>query len=99
MFTKLIGKGGIAEVKLAVHKSTGISRAIKILNKYHLSDRQIRQSIKEIEILAQLDHPNIAQIHEFFEDERFIYVIEDLYTGGELVDKIINDDDEDGLSE
>ena len=34
------------------------------------------------------DHPNILKIQEFYEDDRFYYIVTDLCNGGELFQKI-----------
>ena len=47
------------------------------------------QFLSEINILAQLDHPHILKLYEFFEDDKNFYIITELCTGGELFDKII----------
>jgi calcium-dependent protein kinase len=44
---------------------------------------------KEINILKSLDHPNIIKVYEFFKTDRYIYIINELCTGGELFDKIV----------
>ena len=43
----------------------------------------------EIDILKNLDHPNIVWLYEVFEDNDFIYLITELCTGGELFDVIL----------
>ena len=45
---------------------------------------------KEINILKTLDHPNIIKVYEFFKTEKYIYIINELCTGGELFDKIVD---------
>lgn len=45
--------------------------------------------INEIELLRQLDHPNIVKIFEFFQDDKRFYIVTELLKGGELFDKII----------
>ena len=42
----------------------------------------------EINNLKNLDHPNILKIYEYFEDKRSYSVIMDMCNGGELFDKI-----------
>jgi calcium-dependent protein kinase len=46
--------------------------------------------LTEIQILKQLDHPNILKIYEFYQDKKNYYIIIELCTGGELFDKIID---------
>ena len=45
---------------------------------------------KEINILKTLDHPNIIKVYEFFKTEKYIYIINELCTGGELFDRIVD---------
>ena len=44
--------------------------------------------LKEIDVLSQLDHPNIIKIYEYFMDDVNFYIITEIATGGELYDKI-----------
>ena len=46
------------------------------------------QLLDEIEIMCQLDHPNIIKLEEVYESEDFIYLVEELCTGGELFDRL-----------
>jgi calcium-dependent protein kinase len=42
-----------------------------------------------VKILQTLDHPNILKLYEYFEDEKNVYLITELCSGGELFDKIV----------
>jgi calcium-dependent protein kinase len=41
--------------------------------------------------MRQMDHPNILRLFETFEDAKYIYLILELCTGGELFDKIASE--------
>ena len=42
-----------------------------------------------MEILRQVDHPNIIKFHESYVDYRYIHIVMELAEGGELFDKIV----------
>lgn len=48
-----------------------------------------KRLFNEVEVLRKLDHPNILKVFEFFEDEKYFYIVTELCTGGELFDQII----------
>ena len=66
-----------------------IIRALKEINKETIIDgEEIRN---EIEVLKNLDHPNIMKIYEFFEDDQKMYLINEFCGGGDvagLMDKL-----------
>ncbi len=39
----------------------------------------------EIDILKQVDHPNIVKMHDIFEDDKYIYIVMELLSGGEVI--------------
>lgn len=45
----------------------------------------------EINVLRNLDHPNIVKIYEYFEDEKRFYIVTELCSGGELFDFILKE--------
>mmetsp|Transcript_16118 Transcript_16118/g.13654 ORF Transcript_16118/g.13654 Transcript_16118/m.13654 type:complete len:156 (-) Transcript_16118:463-930(-) len=40
--------------------------------------------------MKKLDHPNIIKLYEIYEDARYIYLVLELCSGGELFDRITN---------
>jgi calcium-dependent protein kinase len=88
IFNKTLGSGGYGEVRKGIHRATGEERAIKIIYKQDLLEEEKKIIIKEIDILKKTDHPHIVKINEFFEDERFLYIVMELLEGGELFDRI-----------
>ncbi|TMW68148.1 hypothetical protein Poli38472_007820 [Pythium oligandrum] len=68
--------------------------ACKVIDKRRLSsnpqnDGILRHLRCEVEIQGRLDHPNIAKLEEFYENDSFIVLIMELLEGGELFDTII----------
>lgn len=44
--------------------------------------------MNEIEVLKEIDHPNIIKIIEYYESENSLYLVTEYLDGGELFDKI-----------
>lgn len=88
IFATPLGTGAYGEVRKAKHYSSNEMRAIKIIYKQDLPEEEKNAIMKEILILKKTDHPHIVKIYEFFEDERFMYIVMELITGGELFDRI-----------
>ena len=51
----------------------------------------IKFLIKNFKLKLLKDHPNIIKIFEFYQDERYFYIVTELCSGGELFDKIIEE--------
>lgn len=66
-----LGRGGMARVYLAESLGSGLLRklvVLKVLNQELASDPEMRQAfVREAEISARLNHPNIVNVHEVFE--------------------------------
>ena len=58
--------GAYGEVRKCLHKETRALRAVKIINKKYLAEEEKMKLLNEIDILKQLDHPNILKLYEFF---------------------------------
>lgn len=58
--------------------------------KANMSEDDEKMLINEINILRDLDHPNIVKMYEFFQDEKRYYIITEICKGGELFDEIID---------
>ena len=44
---------------------------------------------RELEILRQLDHPNVIKYYDVYEDKRYIHVVMELCKGGDLLSSIL----------
>jgi calcium-dependent protein kinase len=85
-----IGKGGFGRVYKVRHKLSNQYRAMKIIQCKSTSENHSIAINKEINILKNLDHPNIIKVYEFYSSEKYVYIINELCTGGELFDKIVD---------
>lgn len=87
-----IGKGSFATVKKAKMRATGERFAVKVLSKRKMTDEDTIAMHTEIEILKQVDHPNIVKLFDVFEDDRHWCLVMELMQGGELFDQILKKD-------
>lgn len=90
--TNTIGLGSTAKVKLGKHKVTGEKVAIKIIKK-KLFDQKPDLSIKlqrEIAVMRVLNHPNLLKFINFYESEKYVYLILELGSNGELYDLLVD---------
>ena len=85
-----LGKGGFGRVYKVRHKLSNQYRAMKIIQCKSSSEHHSLTINKEINILKNLDHPNIIKVYEFYSSEKYVYIINELCTGGELFDKIVD---------
>lgn len=88
-FDKVLGEGSFAVVRKAMRKSTGEEVAVKIIDKNNLESDDQMALESEVEILSQIDHPNIVKLFEVFDDKTKFYMVMELMTGGELFDRIV----------
>ena len=77
-----IGKGSYGSVYKVQNKNTNIIRAMKIIPKKYQKDNE--EIMREINILKNLDHPNVMKIYEFLEDEKNYYLIQEFCDEGDL---------------
>ena len=85
-----IGQGTFGTVKKVMLKSKRVYRAMKIINKSNVvegvNDSEI---LNEINVLKNLDHPNIMKIYEFYEDKDNYYIISEFFDQGDLFTKLL----------
>ncbi|XP_032787305.2 serine/threonine-protein kinase PLK4 isoform X2 [Daphnia magna] len=84
-FYEQVGKGGFASVHRAICKTNGIPVAIKMINKKLMQAAGMVNRVRqEVAIHSRLSHPSILQLHAFFEDSDFVYLVLDLCENGEF---------------
>ncbi len=87
-FRKVLGHGKYGQVFLAQSFESGQLVAIKAV---HKKDSSISTSEvkKEIDILSQVDHPNIVKYLEHFETDHYLYIVMEFCPGGDLFDQVV----------
>jgi serine/threonine protein kinase len=87
--TGLLGKGGMGEVYRARDLKLKREVAIKILPEEFSRDTdRVGRFQREAEVLASLNHPNIAGIHELAEANGSRFLVLELVEGETLADRI-----------
>ncbi|MCA1055186.1 serine/threonine protein kinase [Rossellomorea aquimaris] len=90
---KLIGKGGMSKVYLAMDKRLNKQWAVKEIEK-RAKDKNneiiIQSAIAEANMIKRLDHPSLPRIVDIIDESDVIYVIMD-YIEGEPLNKIIDE--------
>src|SRR5262245_33952399 len=84
-----IGTGGMGEVYRARDRKLGRDVAIKALPDAVATDpQQLARFERDAQVLAALNHPNIAIIHELHEVQNARYLILELVEGETLAQRI-----------
>uniref|UniRef100_A0A8C5RM46 Myosin light chain kinase 3 n=1 Tax=Laticauda laticaudata TaxID=8630 RepID=A0A8C5RM46_LATLA len=86
---EVLGGGRFGQVHKCTEKSTGLCLAAKII-KVKLAKE--REEVKnEINIMNQLSHVNLIQLYDAFESKNNLTLIMEYVDGGELFDRIIDE--------
>src|SRR5262245_47295666 len=87
--TALLGKGGMGEVYRARDLKLKRDVAIKILPEEFARDAdRLARFQREAEVLASLNHPNIAGIYDLQQGNGSRYLVLELVQGETLADRI-----------
>lgn len=63
--------------------------AIKVVRKFEMNSSQRANILKEVQIMRQIDHPNIVKLIDFSESRQYYYIVLELCPGGELFHQIV----------
>jgi serine/threonine-protein kinase len=82
---KLLGRGGMGAVYVAVHEQTGQRAAVKVLADHLGQDPVFRERFqREIETLKRLLHPNIVELYGYGVEDGHLYYVMELVEGRSL---------------
>lgn len=87
-----LGSGNFGEVIKVTQKSTAIKRAVKIIDKSKINKKDHEALLREIEVLKNMDHPNIVKIYEFYQDSKKLYIVMELCQGKELFEYLVEEE-------
>lgn len=85
--SKEIGHGHYGVVRKCMDRETRAWYAIKSIRKSKVGKVDVLR--REVALLRECDHPNIIKLVEVHEDQKYLHLITELCTGGELFDRII----------
>jgi len=84
----LLGTGTFAKTYIGKRRTDGFDVAVKVIQKKH---QNYKESLveKEIEIMSRIQCPRCVSLMDVIETPTAIYLVEELCTGGELFERLI----------
>ncbi|PWO01232.1 Pkinase-domain-containing protein [Tilletiopsis washingtonensis] len=102
LLLQTLGEGEFGKVKLGVHKEWGEEVAVKLIKREKVGTPDGQLNIngpkdpakmskveREIQVLKDVRHPNIVRLYEVIESDRYIGIVLEYASGGELFDHIL----------
>lgn len=86
---KLLQEGGTGEIYKVRKKPSDAFYAIKIIDKNFIFGIYHKELRNEIQVLANIDHPNIVRIYETYETKDYMFLVMEYCSGGDLGGRII----------
>ncbi len=84
-----LGGGNFATVWKGISKSTAEEVAVKIVVKHDANGALSAEANPlHAEILMMLNHKNIIQLKDYFDEEKALCLVLELATGGDIVEKV-----------
>ena len=94
-YISTIGNGAFGKVKLYIdRKIKSMKYAIKSIKKDFFNLNSIENILKEIEILRNLDYPNIVKYFETYEDENYLHIVMEYIQGDSLYNLLKNNNNQ-----
>ncbi|XP_071792535.1 protein Obscurin-like isoform X2 [Asterias amurensis] len=85
-----LGKGRYGTVYRCIEKETGHEWAAKYIRAVKSTDKEAAR--KEVEVMNQIKHPKLLQCVDAFEMSNRIVMVMEYISGGELFERVIDDD-------
>jgi calcium-dependent protein kinase len=84
---KQLGKGGFGTVQVVTNRTTGKKYAMKTVDLSRVKDAaSFEFFMREVDIMRNLDHPNIVRLQEVYQTPQYLFLVMDLFTGGSLLE-------------
>ncbi len=89
---RVLGRGGMGEVLLAVQESLNRHVALKVLSPQLAADREfVLRFHSEARAAAALSHPNVVVVHDVGEENEHHFLVMEFMPGGSLEERIARD--------
>lgn len=93
IFIKEIGRGSTSTVYLAQNWERTESFAVKCISKTSLKKVSALKNLQnEISIMRKIKHPNLAKLHEVYENEEQVYLVMEYLPYGNLLKRVSNNE-------
>lgn len=84
-----LGRGGMADVYVALHQSLDRQVALKVLRRQLATDNEyVERFRREARAAAKLNHPNIVQVYEVGRSDDNHYIAQELIDGPNLKERV-----------
>ncbi|KAL4150561.1 hypothetical protein PRNP1_009963 [Phytophthora ramorum] len=70
-----LGSGAFSVVHIATHRETRKQVAVKCIAKASLGPQDVHSLKQEVEVMSSLNHPNIVPLLDYFEEDRYYYIV------------------------
>jgi len=92
-FKDILGGGHFGTVRLSYKRGERPKQyfAIKSITKKNLTNEDLFNLEKEVDILSCLNHPNIIKFYESYQDKHYYHIVMELSKGKEVFQKIIEE--------
>lgn len=89
-FKRVLGHGQFGTVREAISRrlENAQSVAIKSIPKAKIV-KEVHVLRRELEIIRLADHPNIVKHYETYEDDKYLHLVMELCTGGDILDRLL----------
>ncbi|KAL7070169.1 hypothetical protein ACQ4LE_010580 [Meloidogyne hapla] len=87
---RILGRGNFAQVRMAYHEIANAKVAMKIVDKRSLDAENLAKIEREIKILQKLNHPFIVKLYEVIRTNRYLYIVTEYVSNGELFDMLMD---------
>ncbi|CAL8394578.1 unnamed protein product [Boreogadus saida] len=86
---EVLGGGRFGQVHKCMENSSGLTLAAKIIKARSQKEKDVVKN--EIQVMNQLNHVNLIQLHAAYESRHDIILVMEYVDGGELFDRIIDE--------